>query len=100
MVDYMENKKYELLKDICEYYNYELSEENGKIVCHHSNDYHFEYKDIDSALEDFFDTLLETNETEEYYNSINRYTTWNKDNIDLITKTPFNIKFYQHTLSY
>jgi len=78
------NKKYELMKEICDFYGYKLTEENGKIICHQNEDYHLEYENIDNALSDWYDTLLESNKNHEYYNEINQYTTWIKDEMDFI----------------
>lgn len=78
------NKKYELLLEICEFYGYDVSEENEKIICHYNKEYHFEYSNIDEALCDWYDTLIETNHNHECYSDTNQYTTWNKEDIDFI----------------
>ena len=78
------NKKYDLMKEICKFYDYEFKEENGKIICHLNEDYHYEYKNIDDALIDFYDTLIQSNENHDDYNEVNPYTTWTKDEVDFI----------------
>lgn len=67
-------KKEEILRKICDWYDYEVKEENGQYVIDNGcSDYslefvgkraeigHFEYKHIDEALKDWLDTLEETN---------------------------------------
>ena len=78
------NKKYELFLEICDFYDYKVSEENGKMICRHDEENYFEYKDIDEALCDWYSTLMDSNENHEEYNEINRYTVWSKEEIDFI----------------
>lgn len=78
------NKKYELFLEICDFYDYKVSEENEKIICRHDEENYFEYKDIDEALCDWYSTLMDSNENHEEYNEINRYTVWSKEEIDFI----------------
>lgn len=78
------NKKYELFLEICDFYDYKVSEENEKIICRHDEENYFEYKDIDEALCDWYNTLMDSNENHEEYNEVNRYTVWSKEEIDFI----------------
>ena len=78
-------RKFTLLKDICDFYDYELSEkEDGKIRTYHNDDYEFEYKNVDIALCDWYRTLMESNEIHEDYSDINRYTCWTIEDIDFV----------------
>lgn len=60
--------KERILKDICNWFEYELLfASNGKIVClsNDSIDYDYVYDNIDCALTDWLTTLLEENGVEE-----------------------------------
>ena len=78
------NKKYELLKNICDFFDYEVTEENGRVICHYSEEMTFESENIDIALCEWYTTLLESNENHDDYTDINRYTVWSIEDIELI----------------
>ena len=55
--------KLEVLKEICCWYNYDLTlKENGEIRCYNCIDYDFKYENIDIALKHWIDTLKDTDE--------------------------------------
>ena len=78
-------EKLELLKDLCDFYGYELLEkEDGKIICHLNADYSFQYKNVDVALCDWYSTMLESNENHDDYTDVNRYTLWSIKEVEFV----------------
>lgn len=82
--------KEKLLKKICNWYDYDMKEQNGCYVIDNGcSDYslefvgkkeeigHFEYQDIDSALKGWVDTMEETNK--HIYGN-----TWSREEIEFI----------------
>ena len=57
----MENKMMEILKEICSWYNYEITiNQDGSINCYNCKEYDFTYKNLKVALKDWLITLEET----------------------------------------
>lgn len=74
--------KVKLMQEICDWYNYKLKTVNDKVVVFDSIRI-FEYDDMDEALKDWLDTLLESNY--DYFECEGEeYGTWDKETIDFI----------------
>ena len=86
-----EFNKLELLRDICKFYNYELTlNSDNTIRCigddGYSTEYRFTYKNIDDALIDWIDTLIDTDE-DALNNECNAF--WSKE-IEFIKNIKLN----------
>ena len=85
------NKKYMneivkkgLLVEICNFYGYKLTMEDGRVNCYFDKELNFDYKNLDEALIEWYYTLHESNEIHEGLSEINKYTVWTKYEMDVI----------------
>lgn len=76
----MENKKMELLKEICSWYNYNLTVEGNKIIDINNED-ECNYETVEEGLRDWLETLEESNKC-----CINEKVEmlWSREEIELI----------------
>lgn len=74
-----------LLRDICNFYNYEVViRDNGYVVCDGGAEgYVFPYSSINKALKGFLNTMLESNKTNEI-EGLGKYYTWSEECINII----------------
>ena len=76
----MENKKLDLLIEICKWYDYKLTV-GGNVLVDEDNSSEFSCKSVDEGLKDWLETLEESNKccVEEEVPLL-----WSQDTIDLI----------------
>lgn len=86
---------HELLKDICKAYGYELEYKNELIVCTADEEDNYEYKNIELALIDWLDTLIES---ELVYKTDNANITW-KPEIEYIKELKSELLFDKNSNS-
>jgi len=77
--------KIKLMKEICDWYNYEMKEVDNKVIVFDGGNSYFEYDSIDEALKDWLETLLGSNVDAKREGKENaNYCLWNKEIIDFI----------------
>lgn len=86
---------HELLKDICKAYGYELEYKNELIVCTVDEEDNYEYENIELALIDWLDTLIES---ELVYKTDNANITW-KPEIEYIKELKSELLFDKNSNS-
>lgn len=86
---------YELLKDICEAYGYELEYKNDLIICTVDEEDNYEYESVELALIDWLDTLIES---ELVYKTDNVNITW-KPEIEYIKELKSELLFNENSKS-
>lgn len=79
-------RKLTLLKELCDYCDYKLNivAETNEIILSRYGEADITYKNIDIALCDFYQTMIEVNKNHDYYTDVNRYTCWTIEDMDLV----------------
>ena len=79
-------EKLALLKSLCDYcdYNLKIDAETKEITLSRYGEKDLTYRNVDTALCDFYVTMIEVNKNYDDYTDVNRYTCWSMEDVEFV----------------